>query len=63
MKAMVKDRRERPSEGRTKQNREQVKGHLWEGNKEEWRVFCCNIPHCIIKCTLICFKFIHKPIM
>jgi hypothetical protein len=32
------------------------------GNKEEWRVFCCNMPHCI-KCTIIFFKFIHKPIM
>jgi hypothetical protein len=41
MKEIVKDRRERPSEGRcTKQNREQVKGYLWERNKEEWRVFC-----------------------
>lgn len=55
---------ERPSEGRcTKQNTEHRTGKraLVGGNKKEWRVFCCNMPHCT-KCTIICFKFIHKPI-
>jgi hypothetical protein len=40
MKAMVKDRMDRPSEGRcTKQNREQARGHLWEGNKKSGGCF------------------------
>lgn len=37
---MVKDRKERPSEGRcTKQNREQARGHLWEETRKSGGCF------------------------